>query len=110
MVVVSPALSTAVTVNVALRFCTEVLIGVPLGTVPTHEAIPDPASLHEYEAVTVLPTRYVLPLAGRLIVMLGGVVSGSGLIVHVYVAGDASVRPAAVALTWNVCVVLLSPV
>jgi len=88
LVDVSPALSTAFTVNVALVFGTDVLIGVPLGTVPVHEAMPDPASLHVYEAFTTLPTRYVLPLTGRLSVTVGGAVSGRGLIVHDRVAGD----------------------
>ena len=44
------------------------------------------------------------------IVVFGGVVSDGALIVHVHVAGEASVLPAAsVARTLNVCEPVLSP-
>jgi hypothetical protein len=47
----------------------------PTGFVPRHEATPENASAHEYDANTVLLSAYVAPFAGVVIVTAGLAVS-----------------------------------
>ena len=74
----------------------------------TRHANVEPASVEVKANVAV--ASLVGSFGPEPMVVSGGVVSDGALIVHVYVAGEASVLPAAsVARTLNVCEPVLSP-